>query len=438
MIYNTFHTNNLDLEGRKLIIGVSGGVDSMVLLHLCHRIDAEITVVHVNYGLRGDESDGDEAFTHEYCKGLGIECHVTCVNAVELKAKGVNLQQRAREIRYRAYFECLSETQSDLILTAHHRDDSVETVVMNFFRGTDLNGLTGIKEYGQFRRPLLPFTKSEIREYADANGVAYRVDKSNASDDYTRNFIRNTLLPQLDKTFPNINQRLLTTIDNLSAASTAKDTAMSYLVRQFERVSQEGQHERLLPFMMGDDAALELPLLIYWGRLHGMSRAQMQLLYTVRNLVGKKVQSNHTTISIDREGYLLYETNYLEQLSIVQVSHKGFYERLPGTTMAITDDDTHLDQSVHSLSIDLDRLSFPLKVRYWEDGDRIVYSKAPRLSKKLKKLFNDHKVKSTDKHRIPILVNGDGEIILVVGLQQNPEYAGDGRYQIIIVEVERE
>ncbi len=412
-----------------LIIGVSGGVDSMVLLHLCHRLGAKITVVHVNYGLRGQESDDDEALVRETCMHLEVACYVISVDPVELKCEGVNLQQRAREIRYEAYVEYLAKTQSDYILTGHHLDDSIETAVINFFRGTDIQGLTGISDWGQVRRPLITFTKSEIIAYAREQGITYRDDKSNATDDYTRNRIRNTLLPQLDEIFPNIQKRLSTTISNLQAIKASHQSAMTHLLTQ--SIVSDGDTE-MLPFGLLDDD-LEEQLLIYWGHQYRMSRAQMQNLFRIRNKVGKMVESVDYKFLIDREGYLLHPKTLKPSTPSIEITEVGFNVLIPESQLTLTDE-THRSTDVqYTMNIEKDNLIYPLTVRYWIPGDRIVYHQSPRLSKKLKKLFNDHKIRSTEKRKIPLLVNGDGAIIWVVGILQNPEYLGGNDYSISVI-----
>jgi len=431
MIYETFHTNNLDLADRKVVIGVSGGVDSVVLLHLCHRLGTKISVVHVNYGLRDEDSDTDEAFTQEYCNILDVPCFVTRVNGNELMAKGVNLQQTAREIRYQAYFKCKEETGSDYILTAHHNDDSIETVIMNFFRGTNLPGLTGIKNRDSIRRPLLAFTKSDILDYARASAITYREDKSNATDYYTRNRIRNTILPQLEATFPNVKGRLNKTIINLRATERSHQIAMDSLLLQ--AIQQTGK-DQILPFDFFDEN-LEQQVLVYWGNQHGMSRAQMLDLYSIRDRVGKKVESNTHEIIIDRDGYLAVMKGELP-IQETRIAERGFEILLPEIGIKFTDDSTQGKNASQSIQLDDDKLIFPLKLRHWNAGDRIQYSQSPDFSKKLKKLFNDHKVKRSDKQRIPILVNGDNCIIWVLGLQKNPIFLSDTGYSIFVIDNE--
>ena len=190
-------------KNQHLIIACSGGLDSVAMLHLLHEHHHSIEVIHVNYSLRGEASDADESFVKELCNKMDVSYSVKS-NPIEGPS---NLQERARIARYLWFEEKVAESESNRILLAHHLDDQVETFFMNIARNSGVMGLAAMKEIGQkIHRPLLGFTKEEIRTWALNKAISWRKDASNESNKYTRNKLRNVILPQLQKTVPGLSQ----------------------------------------------------------------------------------------------------------------------------------------------------------------------------------------------------------------------------------------
>ena len=187
------------LEQKKLFLAVSGGLDSMVLLHLFQQLDYEIAVLHCNFQLRGLESFDDQNFVAEYTNTNQIPFLLTQFDTSAFaKDYKLSTQVAARELRYSWFYEQLEEHKFDYILTAHHANDDLETFLINLSRGTGLDGLTGIPaQNDKIIRPLLPFSRQEIENYAKENTIEWREDSSNASDKYVRNKIRHHLVPIL-------------------------------------------------------------------------------------------------------------------------------------------------------------------------------------------------------------------------------------------------
>jgi len=208
MTINAFkdHINNhlYFLNQSKLIIAISGGLDSVVLAYLCQKINLNIVLAHCNFSLRDQESDTDEAFVVNLAKQLGVAVFTTRfnTNAYVTKTK-LSVQMAARELRYN-WFELLSKEQKcDYVLTAHHADDNLETFLINLSRGTGLEGLTGIPQVNhKIVRPLLPFSRADIKTFAQRNYISWREDSSNASVKYIRNKLRHDVIPELKKINP--------------------------------------------------------------------------------------------------------------------------------------------------------------------------------------------------------------------------------------------
>ena len=194
----------------KLLLAISGGVDSVASLFLLHKLGYKFSVAHVNFGLRDNESDSDEKLVRQLCKKLGVELFVKQVETKDFAAKHkMGIQEAARKLRYDWFWELVEENKFDCLLTAHHATDSLETILLNLTRGTGPKGLEGIKpKTGKLVRPMLCFNSAEIREYAKNKKLKWREDSSNASDKYKRNFIRHQVIPQLLAINPNLEETI--------------------------------------------------------------------------------------------------------------------------------------------------------------------------------------------------------------------------------------
>ncbi len=193
------------LSTSKLLLALSGGVDSMVLADLLIQSGLKFSVAHCNFQLRGKASDGDSSFIEEFCKENQIDFFIKKFDVQGYQKTGnYSIQMAARNLRYDWFDELIQQYQFDFLLTAHQLDDSIETFLINLSRGTGIEGLTGIKKQkGKILRPLLPFSKNEILDYAEKNNVKWREDDSNNSDDYLRNKIRHRIIPVLKEINPN-------------------------------------------------------------------------------------------------------------------------------------------------------------------------------------------------------------------------------------------
>ena len=203
------------VDGKRLLLAVSGGADSMALLYSFFDLqkkglaDFYMEVVHVNHNLRGKESLGDEKFVQQECKKLGIKCKIIQIDVKKQKeTQKQTTEQAARELRYKVLFDYKKENNFDYIVSAHNSDDQAETVLMHIFRGAGLDGAGGIREQQGVLRPLLNVSKKQIVDYDNKNNISFRTDSSNNDTAYTRNFIRHNVLPKLEEIYPNIKENL--------------------------------------------------------------------------------------------------------------------------------------------------------------------------------------------------------------------------------------
>ena len=201
------------VKDKKLLVAVSGGADSMCLLHqlvcLNMRVPFEMQVIHVNHNLRGKESDCDQSFVINMCNKYGVKCNVLDIDVhSESKKNKQTIEQAARELRYKAFFDLKNKGKFDYILIAHNKDDQAETVLMHICRGSGIDGAGGIKDRPGILRPLLGTSRKQILEYLKNNNLGYREDSSNSSIEYTRNFVRHEIIPRLEQIYPNIKENL--------------------------------------------------------------------------------------------------------------------------------------------------------------------------------------------------------------------------------------
>jgi len=209
--------NDLFRPADKILLAVSGGMDSSVLAELFHLSGYEFVIAHCNFALRGKESDGDMEFVNSMAEKNNVAFYCTTFKTGEFaKKNGLSIQMAARELRYQWFNKILSETGCKFVATAHHLDDQVETFLINLTRVTGITGLQGIRpKMGNVVRPLLFATRKEIESFATQNEIAYREDSSNKSDNYTRNFIRHQIIPQFEKINPEFKNILTQSIENL-------------------------------------------------------------------------------------------------------------------------------------------------------------------------------------------------------------------------------
>ena len=226
-LQNHLQINFPFLKEKKLLLAVSGGIDSMVLVYLFKQLQFDFAVAHCNFQLRDNESNGDEDFVKSICDSLSIPIFVQKFDTKQFAADyKLSIQLAARKLRYDWFYELLEKEDCDYILTAHHLDDSLETFLINFSRGTGLDGLTGIpNQNDRIIRPLLLFSRNDIENFAKENAIQWREDSSNASDKYLRNKLRHDVIPVLKELNPNLLTSFEKTVENLKQSQSLVEDA---------------------------------------------------------------------------------------------------------------------------------------------------------------------------------------------------------------------
>lgn len=409
------------LQGKKLLLAVSGGLDSMVLVHLFQQLNYEIVVLHCNFQLRGLESFEDQQFIQEYSNTNAIPFVFTQFDTEAFAADcKVSIQVAARELRYSWFYEQLAIQKGDFILTAHHADDNLETFLINLSRGTGLEGLTGIPAQNEkVIRPLLSFSRQQMEEYASVNKLKWREDSSNASDKYLRNKIRHHLVPLLNELNPNFMSSFEKTQSFLSEAQELVDDAAIMVYQQVAREEGEDIYFDLVRL-------LQLPnyssYLYQWLKEFGFT-AWDDIYELVTSQSGKQVVAPYFRLIKDRDCLILSPLPSQENQQEFEIESVESKVKFPLNLVFSTVSKIGV-ASNSTIFVDQDKLVFPLTLRHWNEGDVFQPFGMEGKSKKVSKLFKDEKLSLIDKEKVWLLCSNN-QVVWVVGIRQDERFKID-------------
>ncbi len=401
----------------RLLLATSGGIDSMVMVHLLRQLRFDIALCHCNFQLRGLESFGDQNFVQEYANTNQIPLFLTQFDT-EAFANDYKLstQIAARELRYNWFYELLETEGYDYIVTAHHADDNIETFLINLSRGTGLEGLVGIPaQNDKIIRPLLVFSREEIQEYAKQNHIQWREDSSNASDKYLRNKIRHHLVPLLKELNPKFLESFQKTQTYLQESQELVEDAA---VMVYQQVAKE--EDDIIVFNL--EQLLRLPnyksYLYQWLNEFGFT-AWEDVYDLVEAQSGKQVFSADFRLLKDRKTLILSPIQ--EEEAEVFFIEKN--TRIIETPLLLSFSKvTEIENSFHStIFVDEDLLVYPLVLKKWEEGDSFQPFGMNGKTKKLSKLFKDEKLSLIEKENTWVLWSGN-QIVWVVGIRQDERF----------------
>lgn len=405
------------LKEKKLLLAVSGGIDSMVLMNLMHRLKYNFVVAHCNFQLRNTESDEDERFVVSICEKLKIPFFTVKFDTNKFaKDYKLSIQLAARKLRYDWFYELLAKEDCDYILTAHHLDDSVETFLINFIRGTGIEGLTGIPTQNEkIIRPLLPFSRQEILDFAHENKIEWGEDSSNASDKYLRNKLRHDVIPILKELQPNLLPSFEKTIKNLQQSQSMIEDA-SKLVYKIVVV----EHDNVLKINLKE--LLKWPnyiaYLYYWLKDFGFT-AWSDIADLVYAQSGKQVFCEEFGLLKDRDYLILFPKKETELEEVFLIQKIENQVNIPLKFEFCNVGDTTISDA-NSIFVDEEKIQFPLKLRKWHDGD-YFYPLGMKGKKKLSKYFKDKKLSLIEKSKTWLLCSNE-QIIWVIGMRQDERF----------------
>ncbi len=406
------------LNEKKLLIACSGGLDSTVLTRLFKELKFNISIAHCNFSLRAKESDGDEEFVKTLADKLSIPIFTKTFDTKQYAASHkVSTQMAARDLRYDWFNELCKNHSFDFVLTAHHLDDNLETFFINLSRGTGLRGLTGIPEINKnIVRPLLKFNREEILKYATDKNIQWREDSSNESTDYLRNKLRLEVLPKYKEVGNTVLQNFQQTQNHLQdSESLVKD----YLVLIQALVVTETKEGLQFNIEKLTDLPNTKALLYELFSPYGFT-AWEDIIGLLKAQSGKQVFSNTHRLLKNREDLLL--TEILEK--------DGDIENL-----LISEDINEINSPIHlkfekvehfseinkdTVFVDYQKLSYPLQLRKWKEGDDF-HPFGMKGKKKLSKFFKDEKLSLVAKEKIWVLCS-ENKIVWVVGMRSDSRF----------------
>lgn len=414
-IQNYIQKHQLLNAQQPIIVGVSGGADSVVLLDVLLSLGYNCVLAHCNFHLRMDESMRDENFVRKLAKQLNIKAYFIDFKTTNYASEQrISIEMAARDLRYNWFQQLAESANAQAIAVAHHADDSIETMLMNLVRGTGLKGLTGISARNEkVVRPLLCCTRAEIEIYASQQQLAYVTDSSNATLDYQRNKFRNQILPLLEEINPSVRQTLydsLTRFDGTYAIYKQAIDNIEQKIVQHDGNTTKIDIEELK--MQADVQTVLFELLNKYG--FGGSTIQ-QLVIQLDGESGKEFHSVTHRLIKDRN-YLLItpkETPELQEFSI-DINTTEIHEPIHLNICNLQNKSNFLvSKEKHCIHIDFSKLEFPLTLRRWREGDTF-YPFGMTQQKKISDFFIDTKLSKLEKEQSWLLVSGN-EIVWVVG-----------------------
>tara|TARA_B100000902_G_scaffold22043_1_gene26504 strand:+ start:441 stop:1769 length:1329 start_codon:yes stop_codon:yes gene_type:complete len=406
------------IEKDKVILAISGGADSVCLMHVLIRIGVNFELAHCNFKLRDDESEADEKFVKKLSRSFGLKlyCYSFDTNSYAINNK-ISLQMAARELRYNWFDKILLDNNIDYIVTAHHLDDSIETFFINLIRGSGIKGLIGIEnKLNNIIRPFLCCTRNDIDDYLRKNNIKYREDSSNNSLKYMRNNIRKRLIPLLEEFNPNIRHTISTDMkvlkDSFAVFSEYIDVVRSHIVSEKEGL------------VLIDICKLKTlnPMSIYLFELLKPYKFHQieSIISAIDTQSGKIFYSSNYKLLIDRNKIFISirneKDNHLEKK--ISVSDKIISS--PFRISFTVSTENSISNNLNIAHLDFEKLKFPLILRKWKDGDKFI-PLGMRNFKKLSDFFIDQKFSIFQKKNQWLLCSSN-DIIWVIGKRIDDRY----------------
>jgi len=425
----------------KLLVGLSGGVDSVVMAHILAQIKQPFAIAHCNFKLRGKASDGDADFVKSLASKFKCQYFQKEFDTTTFAAQNkISVQMAARDLRYTWLEEVRKGNSFQFIVTAHHADDQLETILMNLVRGTGLKGLSGMKAKNSYViRPMLALNKEEITAYAEQHNIAFREDASNKETKYKRNKLRHKVLPVLKELNPSL-------LENIKAFS--QKMGDTQLIFQY---GMEGIKKRVLK-KCGSDFYLPIRLIEKYGATQTIlfetlkdfdfNSELSQAVFEILNAEsGRKVCSPTHRILKDRNHLIITPLSELSESAFHLIEYDQTSIKIQEFKLKIEQEKFNADAVVKNEKhafFDADKIQFPLTLRRWKAGDYfypfgMTKPKSDKIGKKkLKRFFSDLKLSIRDKEKVWVLEDASHKIIWVVGRRIDARVAADATTQNVV------
>ena len=395
---------NLLKPSELYIVALSGGADSVALLLLLKNAHFNVHAAHCNFHLRGEESDRDEAFCVDFCQRLGVELHRAHFDTREYaELHKVSIEMAARELRYKWFEQLRQDIGAAGICVAHHRDDSVETVLLNLVRGTGLRGLTGIHpRNGYILRPLLCVSRAEIEKFLADRGQKFVTDSTNLEADVQRNIVRLEVLPLLRKLNPAVAENIQRTAENISEAQQVLNVAIARInnsnILNLSDIEKYGSSEYLI---------------FEWLKKYGFNGNQVHQILNAET--GKVISSAAGYDVLKDRGRLIVEPT-LKPFNPMRIPEEGTYVLGENMRLSVRKKPVYVSKEAHIATLDAAKVRFPLTVRRVEEGD-LMQPYGMKGRKLLSDLMTDLKMTVFEKRRQLVVVDAQGVVVWAIGLR---------------------
>ena len=417
--------------GQKVLLAVSGGIDSMVLLYLFEKSGFDYGIVHCNFQLRGDESDGDEEFVKREVLIHGVPAFFQTFDTREYaQINGISIEMAARELRYDFFEKTRKEHNYDFIATAHHSDDLIETFFLNLSRKTGIKGLTGIKDKtGYIIRPLLFAGRNEIEAFAAENYIEFREDSTNSEVVYQRNFLRHKILPLFAELNPSFKKNVLASIENLRDA---ENVYTGYFDSEKTKAVTNATDSLIVDIDTLQQSAYPKLLLFEILTAYGFNSAVVdELFQSLESDSGKQFFSKTHRLVKDRDKLFVSPVNEGEnKIFYIETGDIELFQPFGINIEKLDANDFKIRKERNFACLDNDKLQFPLLIRKWQQGD---YFQPLGMTgfKKISDFFIDEKIPLHQKENIWLLCSGE-KIVWIMGHRIDNRFKVTGKTKNIL------
>ncbi|MCC9138076.1 tRNA lysidine(34) synthetase TilS [Pontibacter silvestris] len=424
--------HQLCLPDTKILAAVSGGIDSVVLCEVLHQLKYNFAIAHCNFGLRAEDAEADQLFVKKLAKQYDVPFFTENFNTRTFaEQEKLSIQMAARTLRYHWFEQVRRQEGYDYIATAHHSNDTSETILLNLTKGTGIAGLHGIPpKNGHIIRPMLSVSKDDIYDFVTSNRLAWREDSSNETTKYQRNKIRHNVIPVLKEINPNLEETIQQTAERVSQAESIVAAYISQLGQQAVREKDSTIYVDLQPL----HKATGLPVVLYeLLRPYNFSYAVvLELTEALGGLSGKQFDSPTHTLVKDREQLVVTSKNLNSFGSILinEGQAEAEADNLHFTLRWIDADKYKLNTKPSVAALDADQLKFPLKLRAWQEGDWFV-PLGMNGKKKLSDFLIDKKIPTNLKQQTMVLVS-DQSIAWIVGQRLDNRFKVTDKTQRVV------